>query len=258
MPVISKQTVARKGAGRGPIARASLAVLIILFGALMTSCGASPSPTATAPAPVARPIDTTNDLMAALRAAAGRAVTDAGAVDDHFGVAGEAIMVGDETIEVYAFPDSASRKTAQSEIDPDSRTFQGQPLTGWSQPRIWGIGRLLVVYDGSQGGTFLLISGLLGDPITLHAAAPGADEPYPPAVSAAIGALAATESLDPLGIQVVSYEPAVWPDGCLGLPDDGESCDTNEVEGWRVVLRVDGMVYEVRTDQLGQRIRWSP
>jgi hypothetical protein len=230
---------------------------VFLLSLFAAGCSASTSPTATQAVPAAvGPIETTKDLLAALTQASGVVVSMAGEAEPHFGVSGEIIHVGSQSIEVYAFPDSAGRATAQSEIDLQGRTFQGRPLQGWVNPRIWGAGRLLVVYDGEQGGTFLLLSGLLGDPLTAAPAAPGPDEPYPPALSAALMAVAQAEGVDPGQIEVVSYSAATWPDGCLGLPGGGDSCDPGQIQGWQVTLKVGDVTFDVRTDELGGRVRW--
>lgn len=229
----------------------------VFIGGLVAGCAppATLAPTQAPPTDMP-PIETTEDLMAALALATGGSVGVEGAAQPEFGVSGEIVRVAGETVAVYAFPDPASRATAQSEIDPQRLTFLGQPLAGWKHPRIWGVGRLLVVYDGSQGGTFLVLSGLLGDPLAADAAAPAPDEPYPPAVSAAIGALARSEGVDPGQVAVLSYSAATWPDGCLGLPGEGDACAPGSVQGWQVNLKVGGASFEVRTDDLGGRVRW--
>jgi hypothetical protein len=225
---------------------------------LLAACGPAPVATPTIPAPATMtPIDTTSDLVAALRAASGGPVSQDGAAPPQFGIPGVVLRLGEEAVDVYAFPDSASRATAQSEIDPQGPTFQGRPLAGWAHPRIWGVGRLLVVYDGGQGGTFLLLSGLLGDPLPAGAASSaGPDEPYPPAVSAAIVSLAHAETVDPGQVEVLSYSAATWPDGCLGVPGGSTTCQAGEVQGWLVDLRIGKSRFEVHTDGLGQQVRW--
>lgn len=234
--------------------RAAIGGGVLLVAALLAGCS-PPSPDAPAAGPT---VETAADLIAALEQATGEAVISGDAGPPHFGVSGQMLKMDGEMVEVYAFPDSAGRATAQSEIDPQGPSFLGQPLAGWRHPRIWGAGRLLVVYDGSQGGTFLVLSGLLGDPMPVTVTEPGPDEPYPPAISAAIGALAEAEAADPGQIGVLAYEAATWPDGCLGLRSPGATCAPGEVQGWRIELSLDGATIELRTDELGQRVEWRP
>ncbi len=81
----------------------------------------------------------------------------------------------------------------------------------------------------------LLLNGLLGDPLTAQPEGP--EEPYPPAVAAAMVAWAESQDVDPADVEVVGYAAAEWLDGCLGLPAAGESCAPGTVRGWVVELR---------------------
>ena len=118
---------------------------------------------------------------------------------------------------------------------------------------LWASGKLVVVYAGTKGGVILLLSGLLGDALTYVPS--DTDEPYPPGVTSAIGALAAQLDVDPAQITVVAYEPVEWPDSCLGMPESEEACAEVITPGWQVRLELDGKVYELRSDSLGEQIR---
>jgi hypothetical protein len=50
-------------------------------------------------------------------------------------------------------------------------------------------------------------------------------------------------------------EDYVWPDLCLGLPEQGEMCAQVTTEGWRFIYDVNGEDYEVRTDEAGVNVR---
>ncbi len=129
----------------------------------------------------------------------------------------------------------------------------GEPVDWPARPNIWAKGQLVVVYPGVDGGTVLLLSGLLGDPLTLEA--PPVDEPYPPAVLAAIGAASAASGLSPEAVQVIDYEQVDWPDGCLGLPVPDEMCTEAIVPGWVVRLNAGGEQFVFRTDEAGVQLR---
>jgi hypothetical protein len=58
-------------------------------------------------------------------------------------------------------------------------------------------------------------------------------------------------------IEIVSYEPAEWPDGCLGLGSPDTMCTMAIVPGWRVELNADGAVYIARTDEVGNAVRFE-
>lgn len=49
-------------------------------------------------------------------------------------------------------------------------------------------------------------------------------------------------------IEIVAVEEVEWPDGCLGLPADGEFCTLAMVPGYRIVLEVNGDQYVFRTN----------
>lgn len=159
-------------------------------------------------------------------------------------VVGQELLVGDERVEVYPYTSNAARRAAQ----------EGLLESGSLEPgvHVWGAGPLLVVYPGADGGTVLLLSGLLDDPITVSG---GQQAPYPPAVTAAIRRVADREDVAPGRVQVLEFEEQTWPDRCLGLPREGESCEEETVEGWRVWLQVDGSTFVVRTDAMGFETR---
>jgi hypothetical protein len=59
-------------------------------------------------------------------------------------------------------------------------------------------------------------------------------------------------------ISITTHDQMTWSDSCLGLGGPAESCLAAEVEGWLVVLTVDGKTYNARTDWLGDQIRFEP
>ncbi len=157
---------------------------------------------------------------------------------------GRVLWLGDEPIEVYEFSGPEDRRSAQAALLSGGTTEPGVHL--------WAAGHLLVRYRGGEGGTVLLLSGFLGDPLTV---AKSPDEPYPPGVTAAIRALAERESVSPGQVQVVEFDSVTWDNPCLEAPRQGEQCPQGPVEGWRVQLRASGSTYEVRTDVTGAEVR---
>jgi hypothetical protein len=59
-------------------------------------------------------------------------------------------------------------------------------------------------------------------------------------------------------ISITSHDQMIWSDSCLGLGGPADSCLVAEVEGWLVVLTVDGKTHNARTDWLGDQIRFEP
>lgn len=83
----------------------------------------------------------------------------------------------------------------------------------------------------------------------------GAESAQTEAVAAARQALANSLEISADEIGVEEAEAVVWSDSCLGLGGPAESCLRADTPGWRVVLRVGGTLYEVRTDETGQQVR---
>lgn len=77
-------------------------------------------------------------------------------------------------------------------------------------------------------------------------------------VGAAESLLAKKLKVKPGQITLDSIEPASWDDACLGLPGPGEMCAEVIIDGFKVVLAVNGQNYTIRTDQAGRNVRLEP
>lgn len=237
--------------------RVCLAAVWILLGACAPAPGArsTPSPQSatslppTETLPAAPAVESFDDLIASLRAAGLEPKVVGDAPSGHFDAPGVSLRAGSSEIWVFEFPSQEVQAERASRISPD-----GSDMAGWpGRPHMWASGRLIVVYAGTDGGTVLSLSGLLGDPITRPADVE--DEPYPPAVAAAVGWVAQRRGVDPASIEVEAYQPAVWPDSCLGLGEGEEVCERGDTPGWRVILRWGERQTLVRTDEFGAQIR---
>ena len=144
-------------------------------------------------------------------------------------------------------------EAVSTRLAPDGLSLSGTPLPWEGHVSAWQAGQILVVYPGIEGGLVLLLSGLLGDPLT--AQPDGPEEPYPPAVAAALVAWANSQALDPASVDVIGYTTAEWLDGCLGLPASGESCAPGAIRGWVVQLRAGERTGSAHTDDLGLQVR---
>jgi len=198
-------------------------------------------------------VESTDDLIEAIRES-GVETADLGVAPmDGFGVVGRRIQVGQAEIDVFEYESAQARRAISSTIPPEATAVGGLPAAWPDRPHIWAEGRVIVVYVGTDGGTVLLLSSFLGDSIT--EAAEAGEAPYPPAVTAAIRALAQALGDDPGAIEVLGYEAVDWPDSCLGLPAAGEACAEVITPGWRIYLRAGGADHEVHTDSLGTAVR---
>jgi len=199
------------------------------------------------------PIETFDDLSAALRRAGAQVQVSSTADGPVLGVPARPITVGGVEILVYEYATVEDRQAVSASISVDPRTIYGTPLNWPETPRVWVSGRLIVVYPGQDGGTIVLLNGLLGDP--LSSGESEVDEPYPPAVAVAIEALALKLEVHPASIRVSSFDAVEWPDACLSLPEANESCAEVVTPGWRVELLAGETDYEAHTDLLGTQVR---
>jgi hypothetical protein len=62
-------------------------------------------------------------------------------------------------------------------------------------------------------------------------------------VSAAVASLAAESGADPADIAVVAHHEVTWRNGSLGCPEPGKMYTQALVDGYRIVLRADGVEY---------------
>ena len=161
---------------------------------------------------------------------------------------GSVVLIGPARVEVYEADSEAAQHAALQTLL--------QQMPGAATPSLWGRGRVVVIYDGLDGATIALLSGLLGD--SLNLVAPAQDEPYPPAVVSAIGWLAQETGADPGAVVVETFAAADWPDPCLGLADADEACAGVITPGWRITLRIGAEAVFLRADELGTVIRREP
>lgn len=56
-------------------------------------------------------------------------------------------------------------------------------------------------------------------------------------------------------ITVFSLKATTWKDSCLGLPAEGEACNSVEIPGFRITLTTGENNYTYRTDLTGETIR---
>ena len=212
-----------------------------LIAALTAACAPPPEPEGPR-------IETAEDLLAALRQA-GVEIEETAMPASHPELGrGSIVFLGPARIEVYESKSEAAQRAALQAL-----LLQ---MPGVSTPNLWGRGSVVVIYDGLDGATIALLSGLLGDSANL--VAPAQDEPYPPAVASAIGWLAQEAGADPRAVVVESFAAADWPDACLGLPQASEVCAEVITPGWRVGLRVGAEIAILRADELGAVIRQEP
>lgn len=85
----------------------------------------------------------------------------------------------------------------------------------------------------------------------------------PPAVQSAVIEKSARKiEAESAIFEIVSASQQIWPDGCLGIPTEGEACTQALVPGWQIRLEAEvaGSVraFTYRTDETGDVIRFEP
>jgi len=171
-----------------------------------------------------------------------------------FDVDSRAVMLNGDKFELYEFENEDERERGLIHVQAVHEDAWKNTTDELSSARIWPHDRLIVVYFGRDGGTILLLGGLLGDPLQEPGLAK--DEPFPPAVPAAIHALAEAKGEDPSLIKVLSYTFVEWSDGCLEYPHPEEFCAQMLTPGWRILLQLGDQEIEIHSDEMGGEIRW--
>jgi hypothetical protein len=155
-------------------------------------------------------------------------------------------------LEVYQYPTDARRAAESSQISPDGYSINGQSVNWISQPHFWAVGRVIVLYVGVNTPMQVLLSTIMGDPVTSDTLT---STGYPQAINAAVETL--QQYLGNVPVKVTYYEKVAWPDSCLGLPKAGEGCLTVVTLGWLVKLHAEGRDYEAHTDLFGDQVRFK-
>lgn len=83
--------------------------------------------------------------------------------------------------------------------------------------------------------------GLPSSTTTTPTVAPRGLEPL---VATAVEDLSGRFAVEPADVTVVSVESVVWPDGSLGCPQPGMAYTQVQVDGTRIVLSLNGTLYE--------------
>jgi hypothetical protein len=70
--------------------------------------------------------------------------------------------------------------------------------------------------------------------------------------------ISATMAVAVENIQLQKVEKMDWPNSCLGLPKENESCTEVVTPGWLLTFNINGQDYKYRVDQTGTVIRQEP
>lgn len=226
---------------------AKLTIILPIFVMGILACSASPD--------VASGINSADELFAALKSAGINPERNGVSQRNGFETKGVIFKWGKSEIEVFDYQDEEKRGFISSNLEREISTSEDGSLDNIGEETIWASGRIIVLYNGIDGGTILLLNGLLGDPLRYEVLE--IDEPFPPAVVAAIRSLADQEQVNPGLIRLKGYEQVDWPDACLGLPSPGVLCAQVITPGWRVEMVAGENSFVLHTDAEGAQIRYA-
>jgi hypothetical protein len=197
-------------------------------------------------------IGSPEDLRQALRAS-GLEVVQTPSAGTHFEVPNEILQVDSSLVYVYQFDDPDQLASRWEELQGRGGPVTDQDLPVGDEVLAWSVADMIVLSQAPPDHLARTLDDILGAPILTQFRP--RDEPFPPAISTAIGDVAEEYGFDPGEITVLDYESLNWPDACLGYPQEQESCEPPPVPGWRILLRLDGREIEVHTDLLGDQVR---
>lgn len=105
------------------------------------------------------------------------------------------------------------------------------------------------IYHTNQDGSLILAEEKTIPEVPLD------NSTLPHAVDAARQFLAELLSVKTSTIKVINYSAVDWPDGCLGIAEEGISCIQVITPGYLVNLELDGIAYKIRTNASGTLIK---
>lgn len=134
------------------------------------------------------------------------------------------------------------------EVDVSGQKCHPRTAPGWQIAIAAGDERL--VYHVDRSGDLILFNSLLSS--TLE---PLAQPPLPSGLATLVKAeLAKNVGISPGQVEVAEYSHQTWTDSCLGLLHSQAVCDSNRVNGWRIVLSNGATRWVYRTDATGKTL----
>lgn len=78
---------------------------------------------------------------------------------------------------------------------------------------------------------------------------------FSPSASEILSVLAGRLGVSVDELAILSFDEVAWPDGCLGAAKPAELCTQAIVDGYRIILQVNGKSHEFHTDLDGAQVR---
>ncbi len=183
-------------------------------------------------------------------------VQQLGAVQQpYFAVQAQLLSVNGQQVQVFEFDSSSARQEAQDMISSTGDSIGGYVPSFVGTPHFWAQGRLLALYVGNNQEVINALNSVLGQQINSPLSAASTPAVSQQTISLAQQYLAALLGVNINQVELVSVQQEQWPNACLGLQQQNEACAQVVTPGYQVLLKVNGQMYQVRTDTSGQQIR---
>ncbi len=195
-------------------------------------------------------------LYTALAGMSNITVQQQGAIQQpYFDVQAQLLSINGQQVQVFEFNSVSARQEAQNTISNTGSTIGNYVPSFVSTPHFWSSGRMLVLYVGQDQQVISSLDSVLGTQINNPLGVTGTPVVNQQILTQAQQYLATLLGVNISQVQLVSVQQEQWPNACLGLPQSNETCAQVVTPGYQVVLRVNGQLYQVRTDTTGQTIR---
>ncbi len=196
------------------------------------------------------------DLVSALSQMNNVTVQQQGAIQQpYFDVKAQLLSVNGQQVQVFEFNSVSARQEAESMVSSTGSSIGGYIPSFVSTPHFWSSGQMLVLYVGQDQQVMNVLTDVLGAQVNNPLGVTGTPIVTDQTVSIARQYLANLLGVNINQVELVSVQQEQWPNACLGLPQTNESCAQVLTPGYQVLLRVNGQLYQVRTDTSGQQIR---
>ncbi len=183
-------------------------------------------------------------------------VQQLGAVQQpYFSVQAQLLLVNGQQVQVFEFDSVSARQEAADMVSSTGESIGGYVPSFVGTPHFWSQGRLLTMYVGSDQQVIDAFTSILGPQINNPVGAAATPVVTQQTILLAQQYLAALLGVNVNQVELVSVQQEQWPNACLGLAQQNESCAQVVTPGYQVLLRVNSQLYQVRTDTVGQQIR---
>lgn len=133
-----------------------LTLFILLAAALVTACALQPA------AAERQAITDYAGLVKALEAAGAKVEPSDPVTQTFLGPEGQVLRINGQDIQVFEYTDEAAAGQDAQTISPDGGSTTTAMITWMDAPHFYRIGKLIILYVGSDAGTTQLLESLLG------------------------------------------------------------------------------------------------